>query len=78
MYGDIMEEISNWEKKYENFSVDDLEVVLETMTGAKGSKGVSPNDVHVDDGNDPSEDDGDQEEEYTDEMFEKEFAESGL
>ena len=48
------------------------------MTGAKGSKGVSPQDVHVDDGNDPSEDDEDQEEEYTDEMFEKEFAESGL
>lgn len=79
---DLIHKISNGNKKiakkYENFSVEDLEVVLETMTGTKGSKGISPQDVHVDDGNDPSDDGEGEEEEYTDEMFEKEFAESGL
>lgn len=78
---DLIYQITNGNKKiaekYQNFSIEELEVVKETMTGIKGSKGVTPHDTSVDDGNMPSNDEDD-EEEYTDEMFEKEFAESGL
>lgn len=77
---DLIHQISNGNKKiaekYQNFSIEDLEIVKETMTGVKGSKGITPHDTVVDDGNIPPQESND--DEYTDEMFEKEFAESGL
>lgn len=64
-------------EKFKHMSVDDLENIVSLDQGSKGSKGITPQDTHVDDGNDPSEDD-DVEEEYTDEQFEEDFKNSGL
>lgn len=64
-------------EKFKHMSVDDLENIVSLSQGSKGSKGITPQDTHVDDGNDPSEDD-DVEEEYTDEQFEEDFKNSGL
>ena len=64
-------------KKFENYTVDQLQTTVDLLKGQKGSKGITPQDTHVDDGNDPSiEDEGD--EEYTDEQFEEDFKNSGL
>ena len=63
-------------KEYESFSISQLESVLKTRKVSTPRKGVTPQDVKLDDGNAPSEDDdGDV---YTDEMFEADFKASGL
>ena len=63
--------------KFKDYSIEQLETTLSLMSGEKRGKGITPKTNHTDDGNDPSNDD-DKEEEYTDEQFEKEFAQSGL
>lgn len=64
-------------EKYRSFSIKDLETVRESIKVSSPQRGVTPNEVEVDDGNDPV-DDSNQEEEYTDEMFEADFKASGL
>ena len=64
-------------KKFEHMSVDDLENINALRQGSKGGKGITPQMTHTDDGNDPSEVDDD-EDVYTDEMFEEDFKNSGL
>lgn len=66
----------NLAKEYESFSVEHLETVLKSKKVSTPRKGITPQDVDVDDGNDPLPEDND--EEYTDEMFEAEFKASGL
>lgn len=63
--------------KFKDYTIEQLETTLDVMSGEKRGKGISPRTNPVDDGNNPSCDE-DEEEEYTDEQFEKEFAESGL
>lgn len=63
--------------KFKDYTIEQLETTLDVMSGEKRGKGISPRTNPVDDGNNPSGDE-DEEEEYTDEQFEKEFAESGL
>lgn len=63
-------------KKYESFSISDLETVRDTIKVSTPVRGVQPQNIHLDDGNDPS-DDSD-EDVYTDEMFEADFKASGL
>ena len=63
--------------KFEHMSVQDLENVVALNQGSKGSKGITPQNTHVDDGTDPVVED-EEEEEYTDEMFEEDFKNSGL
>ena len=62
--------------KFEHMSVEDLENIVTLSQGSKGGKGITPQTNPVDDGNDPVIED--EEEEYTDEMFEEEFKASGL
>lgn len=68
----------NEAKKFDSYSVEQLETTVGLLQGQKGSKGITPQNHHVDDGNDPSVDDGDDEDVYTDEMFEEDFKNSGL
>lgn len=74
---DIVGDDDKLAKEYEGLSVETLELVRKTMKVSTPQKGVSSNDYPVDDGNNPV-DDGDDEEVYTDEMFEKDFEASGL
>ena len=66
----------NLAKEYENIPVEHLRVFKKNMGTAKTPRGVSATQTHVDDGNDvpPQED----EDVYTDEMFEEDFKASGL
>lgn len=66
-------------EKFADYSVEQLKTTVEFLKGKKGGKGVTPQKTEVDDGNtpNPSNNEGG-EEEYTDEMFEKEFKASGL
>lgn len=64
-------------EKFSDYSVEQLETTVELLKGKKGAKGVTPQTTDVDDGSNPTpqkEDD----DEYTDEMFEEEFKQSGL
>ena len=74
---DIVGDDDKLAKEYEGLSVETLELVRKTMKVSTPQKGVTSNDYPVDDGNDPV-DDEDEEEVYTDEMFEADFAASGL
>lgn len=66
----------NLAKDYENIPIEHLRVFKKNMGFATEPRGVSPNQTHVDDGNDVViEDDEDV---YTDEMFEADFKASGL
>ena len=69
---------SNEAKKFDSYTVEQLETTVGLLQGQKGSKGITPQNHHVDDGNDPSVDDGEDEDVYTDEMFEEDFKNSGL
>lgn len=62
--------------KFKDYSIEQLETTVSLLQGQKGRKGITPQDVRVDDGNDvvPETDS----EEYTDEMFEEDFKNSGL
>lgn len=64
-------------EEYESFSVPQLESVLKTRKVSSPQRGVTPEDYPIDEGDDLSEEDNG-EEEYTDEMFEADFAASGL
>lgn len=74
---DIVGDDDKLAKEYEGLSVETLELVRKTMKVSTPQKGVTSNDYPVDDGNDPV-NDGDDEEVYTDEMFEADFEASGL
>ena len=64
-------------KDYENIPVEHLRVFRKNMGSATVPRGVTPNQSHVDDGNDaPHDDEG--EDVYTDEEFERDFEASGL
>lgn len=65
-------------KEYESFSVENLKTVLKSRKVSKPQKGVAPDDYPVDTGEDPVDENDNQEDEYTDEMFEADFAASGL
>lgn len=64
-------------KDYENIPVEHLRVFRKNMGSATVPRGVSPNQTHVDDGNDAPRDEED-EDVYTDEEFERDFEASGL
>ena len=68
---------SNKAEKFKNYSIEQLETTLELVQTQKGGKGVTPQNHKVDDGNDPSSNEG-EEDVYTDEMFEADFEASGL
>jgi hypothetical protein len=74
---DIVGDDDKLAKEYEELSIPTLELIKRTMKVSSPQKGVTPTDTHVDNGDDPV---GEQneEEEYTDEMFEADFAASGL
>ena len=63
--------------EYESFSISQLESVIKTHKTSTPQKGVASDDYPSDNGDDPV-DDGNEEDEYTDEMFEADFAASGL
>ena len=65
-------------KEYESFSVENLKTVLKSRKVSKPQRGVTPDDYPVDAGEDPVEENNNQDDEYTDEMFEADFAASGL
>ena len=66
-------------EKLSDWSIDQLETHLELIDTKKGGKGITPQNNHVDDGNDPDNDDGGNDEEnYSDEQFEEDFKNSGL
>ena len=64
--------------KFKDYSVEQLQTTVDLLKGQKGSKGITPQTHRVDDGNNPSNEDDGEEEEYTDEMFEEDFRNSGL
>ena len=64
--------------KFKDYSIEQLETTVSLLKGVKGKKGITPQNHHVDDGNDPSVSDGEDEDVYTDEMFEEDFKNSGL
>ena len=65
-------------EKYADFSDSQLETTVELIEGqSAGGRGVTPRDTDVDDGNTPNPHDQD-EDTYTDEMFEEDFKNSGL
>lgn len=74
---DIVGDDDKLAKEYEGLSVDTLELIKRTMKVSTPQKGVTPTDTHVDNGDDPV-GEQDEEEEYTDEMFEADFEASGL
>ena len=65
-------------EKFKDYSVEQLETTVDLLKGQKGAKGITPQNHPVDDGNNPSETNTGDEEEYTDEMFEEDFKNSGL
>ena len=64
-------------EKFADYSISQLETTLERLEKVtRGGKGVTPKDVDVDNGNNPTPpSDND---EYTDEQFEEDFKNSGL
>ena len=74
---DIVGDDDKLAKEYEELSVETLDLIKRTMKVSSPQKGVTPTDTHVDNGDDPV-GEQDEEEEYTDEMFEADFAASGL
>lgn len=64
-------------KEYENIPVEHLRVFKKNRNVSTTPRGVSPNQTHVDDGNDIHQDEDD-EDAYTDEEFERDFEASGL
>lgn len=65
-------------KEYAELSVDTLELIKKTIKVSSAQKGVTPENYPTDANGDNPDDDGDDEDVYTDEMFEKDFAASGL
>jgi len=66
----------NLAKEYENVPIEHLRLFKKNMGSPTAPRGVSPQQTHVDDGNDVHQEvDPD---EYTDEMFEADFEASGL
>lgn len=65
-------------KKFEDYSIEQLETTVGLLQGQKGSKGITPQNHPVDDGNKPSDVNTGDDDEYTDEMFEEDFKNSGL
>ena len=66
----------NLAKEYENVPIEHLRLFKKNMGSPTVPRGVSPQQTHVDDGNDVHQEaDPD---EYTDEMFEADFEASGL
>ena len=63
-------------EKFKDYSVEQLETTVELLQGSKNKKGITPNETHLDDGNDAPQDVD--EDVYTDEMFEEDFKNSGL
>ena len=63
-------------KEYENVPIEHLRLFKKNMGNPTKPRGISPNQTHVDDGNDYHEDE--EEDVYTDEMFEEDFKASGL
>ena len=67
----------NLAKEYENVPIEHLRLFKKNMNkGGSAPRGVNSNQTHVDDGNDPIHEDD--EDVYTDEMFEEDFKASGL
>lgn len=64
-------------EKFQHLSIQDLENTVALMQGSKPNKGITPRTNPTDDGNSPSEE-TEESEEYTDEMFEEDFKNSGL
>ena len=64
--------------KFKDYTVEQLQTTVDLLKGQKGSKGITPQNHPVDDGNNPSDVDNGDDEEYTDEMFEEDFKNSGL
>jgi hypothetical protein len=64
-------------EEYENVPIEHLRLFKKNIHGGSAPRGVASNQTHVDDGNDvpPSDD---EEDVYTDEMFEADFEASGL
>ena len=77
MISEIVGDDDKLAAEYESFSISQLESVLKTRKTSSPQRGVDPNDYPVDEGNDPVNENND-EDEYTDEMFEADFAASGL
>ena len=65
-------------KKFEDYSIEQLETTVGLLKGQKGAKGITPQNHPTDDGNNPSDVDNSDDDEYTDEMFEEDFKNSGL
>lgn len=65
-------------EKFKDYSIEQLETTVGLLQGQKKGKGITPQTNHVDDGNDPSDEEDGEEEEYTDEQFEEDFKNSGL
>ena len=63
-------------KEYENIPVEHLRVFKKNMSNITPPKGVSPTQIDIDDGDRVFDDDD--EDTYTDEMFEADFEASGL
>ena len=65
-------------EKFKDYSIEQLENTVELLKTSKTGKGITPQDTHLDDGNDPVDDDESEEDVYTDEDFEADFKASGL
>ena len=65
-------------EKFSDYSIDQLKTTVELLKGKKGGKGITPQDTDVDDGNNPNPSREEDDDVYTDEMFEEEFKASGL
>ena len=74
---DIVGDDDKLAKEYEGLSVETLELVKKTMKVSTPQKGVTPTDTHVDNGDDLV-NESNEEDVYTDEMFEADFEASGL
>ena len=64
-------------EEYEKVPIEHLRLFKDNLNNSSAPRGITPNQTHVDDGNDPSpiEEDDDV---YTDEQFEEDFKNSGL
>lgn len=66
---------SNLAKKYDGFSVEQLDTIIETKSISRAGQGVTPQNAQVDQGDKVPADEGD---EYSWEEFEADFKASGL
>lgn len=73
---DLAGENENLAKEYEDIPIEHLRVFKKNMGTATTPRGVSPQQTRVDDGNEVIQEDD--EDVYTDEMFEADFEASGL